>query len=103
MGNLNNFMKLKSVITDLKISEKILFDKLCEIKNFKKIMPQNISKFEILDANTLIFSLKGMPAIKLVFGQKNAHSLITLVSSESKISFYLKAEIKISRIIPSWI
>jgi len=63
-------MKLNSVITDLKISEKILFDKLCEIKNFKKIMPQNISKFEILDANTLIFSLKGMPAIKLVFGQK---------------------------------
>jgi hypothetical protein len=87
-------MKLNSVITDLKISEKILFDKLCEIKNFKKIMPQNISKFEILDANTLIFSLKGMPAIKLVFGQKNAHSLITLVSSESKISFSLKAEIK---------
>jgi len=63
-------MKLNSVITDLKISEKILFNKLCEIKNFKKIMPQNISKFEILDANTLIFSLKGMPAIKLVFGQK---------------------------------
>ena len=57
-------------------------------------MPQNISKFEILDAYTLIFSLKGMPAIKLVFGQKNAHSLITLVSSESKISFSLKAEIK---------
>jgi len=45
-------MKLNSVITDLKISEKILFDKLCEIKNFKRIMPQNISKFEILDANT---------------------------------------------------
>jgi hypothetical protein len=87
-------MKLNSVITDLKISEKILFDKLCEIKNFKKIMPQNISKFEILDANTLIFSLKGMPAIKLVFEQKKANSLITLVSSESKISFSLTAEIK---------
>jgi hypothetical protein len=87
-------MKLSSIITNLKVSENVLFDKLCEIENFKKIMPQNISKFEILDANTLIFSLKGMPAIKLVFGQKKAYSLITLVSSESKISFSLTAEIK---------
>jgi hypothetical protein len=35
-----------------------------------------------------------MPAIKLVIGEKKAPSLITLNSSESKISFSLKAELK---------
>jgi hypothetical protein len=56
-------------------------------------MPENISKFEIIDSNTLIFSLKGMPEIKLVFGEKISPSLITLNSSESKINFSLIAHI----------
>ena len=57
-------------------------------------MPENISKFEIIDQSTLIFSLKGMPPIKLIFGEKQSPSLITLNSSESKINFSLSAHIK---------
>lgn len=87
-------MKLVSNISKIKINDSLLFEKLCIIENFKKIMPENVSKFEILDADTFIFSLKGMPAIKLVIGEKKAPSLITLNSSESKISFSLKAELK---------
>ena len=87
-------MKLVSTISKIKINDSLLFEKLCIIENFKKIMPENVSKFEILDADTFIFSLKGMPAIKLVIGEKKAPSLITLNSSESKISFSLKAELK---------
>ena len=87
-------MKLVSTISEIKINDSLLFEKLCIIENFKKIMPENVSKFEILDADTFIFSLKGMPAIKLVIGEKKAPSLITLNSSESKISFSLKAELK---------
>ena len=82
-------MKLNSISNDLNIPDNLLFDKLCNIENFKKIMPNNISKFEILDANTLIFSLKGMPAIKLIFGKKHSPSILTLNSSESKINFSL--------------
>ena len=87
-------MKLVSTISKIKINDSLLFEKLCIIENFKKIMPENVSKFEILDSDTFIFSLKGMPAIKLVIGEKKAPSLITLNSSESKISFSLKAELK---------
>jgi hypothetical protein len=87
-------MKLVSTISEIKINDSLLFEKLCIIENFKKIMPENVSKFEILDSDTFIFSLKGMPAIKLVIGEKKAPSLITLNSSESKISFSLKAELK---------
>ena len=87
-------MKLVSTISEIKINDNLLFEKLCIIENFKKIMPENVSKFEILDSDTFIFSLNGMPAIKLVIGEKKAPSLITLNSSESKISFSLKAELK---------
>ena len=87
-------MKLVSTISKIKINDSSLFEKLCIIENFKKIMPENVSKFEILNSDTFIFSLKGMPAIKLVIVEKKAPSLITLNSSESKISFSLKAELK---------
>ena len=87
-------MKLNSNSTLLNISDTTLFEKLCAIENFKLIMPKNISKFEILDRSTLIFSLKGMPPIKLIFGEKYSPSLITLNSSESKINFSLSAHIK---------
>ena len=87
-------MKLNSNSTHLNISDTTLFEKLCAIENFKLIMPENISKFEILDQSTLIFSLKGMPPIKLIFGEKKSPSLITLNSSESKINFSLSAHIK---------
>ena len=87
-------MKLNSNSTHLNISDTTLFEKLCAIENFKLIMPENISKFEILDQSTLIFSLKGMPPIKLIFGKKHSPSLITLNSSESKINFSLSAHIK---------
>ena len=87
-------MKLNSNSTHLNISDTTLFEKLCAIENFKLIMPENISKFEILDQSTLIFSLKGMPPIKLIIGKKHSPSLITLNSSESKNNFSLSAHIK---------
>ena len=87
-------MKLNSNSTHLNISDTTLFEKLCAIENFELIMPENISKFEILDQSTLLFSLKGMPPIKLIFGEKHSPSLITLNSSESKINFSLSAHIK---------
>ena len=87
-------MKLNSKVNNINISDNQLFEKLNIIENFKKIMPENISKFEIIDTETLIFSLKGMPAIKLVIGEKPTPSSIVLNSSESKISFSLTAHIK---------
>ena len=86
-------MTLNSISNELKLSDQNLFYKLTDINNYEKIMPENISKFEIINSNTLIFSLKGMPEIKLVFGEKISPSLITLNSSESKINFSLTAHI----------
>ncbi len=87
-------MKLNSTINSVNISDNQLFEKLTAIENFKKIMPENISKFEIIDNETLIFSLKGMPAIKLIIDERNSPSKIVMKSSESKIIFSLTANIK---------
>ena len=38
---------------------------LADIKNFESLMPENISKFEVLSEDTFIFALKGMPEIVL--------------------------------------
>tara|TARA_B110000003_G_scaffold76653_1_gene78286 strand:- start:590 stop:985 length:396 start_codon:yes stop_codon:yes gene_type:complete len=87
-------MKLNSTINSVNISDNQLFEKLTAIENFKKIMPENISKFEIVDNETLIFSLNGMPAIKLIIDERNSPSKIVMKSSESKIIFSLTANIQ---------
>ncbi len=48
-------MKLNSKVNDINISNNKLFEILTVIENFKKFMPENISKFEIIDAETFIF------------------------------------------------
>ena len=87
-------MKLNSKVNNINISDSQLFEKLTAIENYKKIMPENISKFEIINNETLIFSLKGMPAIKLIIGEKNSPSKIVMNSSDSKIIFSLTANIQ---------
>ena len=84
-------MKLISNVSEIKITNSNLFDKLCVIENYKKIMPDNVSKFEIIDSGSFIFSITGMPAIKLKFSQKISHSKIILESLDSKINFTLTA------------
>jgi hypothetical protein len=84
-------MKLISTTSEVNIAEIVLFEKLCAIENYKQIMPDNVSKFEIIDSNSFIFSITGMPAIKLKFGKKFSHSKIILESLDSKINFTLIA------------
>ncbi len=82
-------MKLISKISQINLIDKVLFDRLCLIENYKKIMPENVSKFEIIDEESFVFSIKGMPAIKLKIPEKNMPSKIILKSLDSKIDFSL--------------
>jgi len=82
-------MKLISNISQINLIDNVLFDKLCLVENYKKIMPENVSKFEIIDEESFIFSIKGMPAIKLKISEKSIPSKIVLKSLDSKIDFSL--------------
>ena len=87
-------MKLKSLISNSKLSTKNLFDKLSVIENFETLMPESVSKFELIDSESFLFSIKGMPTFKLKIEEKLTSKKIVLKSVESKITFYLSGYIK---------
>lgn len=86
-------MKLESPKRTVNKSTKELFDLLTNVENFKKIMPSSIEKFEA-DENSFLFSLKGMPEIRLVLKEKEPYHKIVLGAASSKLpSFTLTAQI----------
>lgn len=68
-----------------------IYNSLIDIKNFQKLMPENIAKFEVLDENTFIFGLKGMPEIKLRLKEQTPHNKVILGAASDKIPFTLIA------------
>ena len=87
-------MELKSLISNSKLSAKNLFDKLSVIENFETLMPESVSKFELIDSESFLFSIKGMPTFKLKIEEKLTSKKIVLKSVESKITFFLIGFIK---------
>ena len=56
-------------------------------------MPENISKFEVLEEDTFLFALKGMPEIVLKKKEVNAPHKIVLGAAGGKIDFSLTGNI----------
>ncbi|WP_318309871.1 SRPBCC family protein [Flagellimonas crocea] len=75
-------------------SDKEVFDFLTDIKNFEKLMPDNIDKFEVLDENTFKFALKGMPEIVLRLKEQQPNDKVVLGAASDKLPFTLTADIK---------
>ena len=86
-------MNLESPKVSVPKSAQYLFDALCDVKNFEKLMPESIAKFEVLDENAFIFGLKGMPEIKLKMKEKVAPSKVVLGAASDKLPFTLTANI----------
>jgi len=88
-----NKMNLESPKTSVEKSAEYIFNALSDIKNFEKLMPENIAKFEVIDENCFEFGLKGMPEIKLVKKSSTPNSEIILGAASSKLPFTLTAKI----------
>ena len=86
-------MNLESPKVTLDQTPQYLFDSLTDVKNFEKLMPDNIAKFEVIDHNTFIFGLKGMPEIKLRLKEKVAPNKIIFGAASDKLPFTLTAKI----------
>ena len=82
-------MNLESPKTTVNKSAQDIFDFLSDVKNFEKLMPENISKFEIIDHETFLFALKGMPEITLKKKEVMAPNKIVLGAAGGKIDFSL--------------
>lgn len=86
-------MNLESQKITTQKSAEYIFNALSDIKNFEKLMPENTSKFELLDENCFVFGLKGMPEIKLLKKATTPFSEIILGAASDKLPFTLTAKI----------
>lgn len=87
-------MQLESPKTTVNQTAEYIFNALTDVKNFEKLMPENIAKFEVLSDDAFIFGLKGMPEIKLKMKDKFPFSKIVLGAASDKLPFTLTADIK---------
>ena len=87
-------MNLESPKVSLEKSAQYMFDALCDVKNYEKLMPENIAKFEVTNDDSFIFGLSGMPEIKLKMKEKIATSKVILGAASDKLPFTLTADIE---------
>ena len=86
-------MNLESPKVSVDQSAQHLFDSLSDVKNFEKLMPESIAKFEVLSDDAFLFGLKGMPEIKLKMKEKIAPNKVVLGAASDKLPFTLTAKI----------
>jgi carbon monoxide dehydrogenase subunit G len=87
-------MNLESPKVTVEKPAQELFDLLTDVKNFERLMPENIAKFEVIGDDAFIFGLKGMPEIKLIMKEKTAPNKIVLGAASDKLSFTLTTNIE---------
>lgn len=85
-------MNLETKNTIINKSQKEFFEFLTDLNNFEQLMPENINKFEV-DGDSFLFSLSGMPEIRLVLKDKQEYDKIVLGAASSKLNFTLTANI----------
>ncbi|MFC0604663.1 SRPBCC family protein [Winogradskyella pulchriflava] len=86
-------MNLQSPEVTLDKSAEETFNFLSDVKNFEALMPENISKFEVLEDDKFLFALKGMPEIILKKKEAIPNSKIVLGAAGGKLDFSLVANI----------
>lgn len=87
-------MNLESPKVSLDKSPQEVFDFLSDVKNFEQLMPDNISKFEVLGDDKFLFALKGMPEIVLKKKDSVAPNQIVLGAAGGKLDFSLVGDIQ---------
>lgn len=86
-------MNLESPKVTVEKSAEYLYNALSDVKNFEKLMPENIAKFEVLGEDIFNFGLKGMPEIKLRMKEGVPNSKVVLNAASDKLPFSLIASI----------
>ena len=86
-------MNLESPTVKVDKSAQACFDFLSNVENFEKLMPETISKFELLENDKFLFALKGMPEIILKKKETLPPNKIVLGAAGGKIDFSLIVDI----------
>ena len=86
-------MNLESPKVSIDKSPLDVFNFLSYVKNFEQLMPENISKFEVLGDDKFLFALKGMPEIILKKKEVIAPNKVVLGAAGGKLDFSLTGDI----------
>lgn len=86
-------MNLESSIVTIDKSAEESYNFLKKVENFESLMPENISKFDVLEEDKFLFALKGMPEIILKKKEQIPFNKIILGAAGGKIDFSLTAHI----------
>lgn len=87
-------MNLNSKKVTVQKSASDLCDYLTDVKNFEGLMPENISKFEVIRENAFVFALKGMPEIALEVKEVEKPNKVVLGAISDKMPFTLTGSIE---------
>jgi len=74
-------------------SQQEVFEFLNATENFEQLMPETISKFEVLSDEKFLFALKGMPEIVLKRKEAFPYEKLVLGAASDKLPFTLTATI----------
>lgn len=72
---------------------KDVYEFVIDLKNFEQLMPDSIDKFEVLDKDTFLFALKGMPQIVLKRKNQQPFNQLVLGAASEKLPFTLTIDI----------
>jgi len=86
-------MKISGTKVKTNKSAQEMFEFLTQLENFEQLMPESIQKF-LVEGESFLFALKGMPEIRLVLKEKDEFSRVVLGAASSKLSFSLIANIE---------
>jgi carbon monoxide dehydrogenase subunit G len=87
-------MELKSPQVEVARSAESLCEYLSDVRNFEELMPDSISKFEVIDESSFVFALKGMPEIGLKLQEVDAPHKVVLGAISDKLPFTLSGNIE---------
>jgi hypothetical protein len=87
-------MQLNSKKITVQRSDAALCAFLSDVKNFEQLMPENISKFEVIREDAFVFALKGMPEIALEVKEIVSPNKVVLGAISDKIPFTLIGNIE---------
>ncbi len=85
-------MKLESQKTTVNKSQEELFTYLTNLENFKNILPDSLEEFSVA-GDSFKFALKGMPAIRLAFEEKQEFDHIKLKATSDKLPVFLSCKL----------
>ena len=80
--------KFKSPKVTVNYSAKDFFNKILELKNLKKIMPESVTRFKNT-STSCSFTIEDLPRIKLILKEKVPHSKITFEAENDNIPFLM--------------